>query len=374
MGEQELGPNWESIAEDIRDGMAILLLGPDAFKLHNVEPDPEKMDLHEITFKELCRDRIEKNKEISLKSIYKPDNFFLFQDNNSKKKAKRIVSSLAKDMKWRPDEDLLTKICEIPFSVIISVNPDLYLHEYFGRYDIQYQHDYFSFLDNKTEKVLEEPSIRYPLIYNLCGSVEEPNSLILDYYDLFRLMRNLLGEIKFSQKLKFKLKNATTYIFLGFQFDRWYSQMMLYYLNMLDNDFDNSSNNYSMFSQTTSDDNLQFIIKQFNIQYIGTDKSDFDRLYATCQNKELLRTLLVNYSDKEIAVKMKVEADDLNGAFDILENCLSETEHQNGVIILRSRLRHWETQKRQKTMKDDDLNIERNQIRYAIIEFARFIK
>lgn len=68
---------------------------------------------------------------------------------------------------------------------------------------------------------------RIPMYYNLCGCVEKPSTLVLDYDDLFRLLEGMLGAPKLPEKLLARLKDTTSYLFLGFPFDRWHTQLML---------------------------------------------------------------------------------------------------------------------------------------------------
>lgn len=297
---QQSNPNWSAVADDIEDGAAVLLLGPDIMLLHNTAPSPKESEPIEILQRDLFLQRIQENPEIAY-NFYTREQFFLFKDSKSKKKAKRSVCALTRDSQWRPDLEFLEHISALQFPIIISVNPDTYLRETFESYGIQHQYDYYSVQENKPERIFEAPSAANPILYNLFGSTEDANSLVLDYYDLFQLIKNLLSETQFPQKLKFALKNATTYIFLGFQFDHWYAQMILHFLNMLDNEFDNSSSNYSMLSEVAEDETLKFVVQQFNVKHIGADRSDFDSLFEECSQRKLLRRLPNPYSERTTA-------------------------------------------------------------------------
>lgn len=365
MIDQQSTPNWSTIADDIEDGVAVLLLGPDVMLLHNTAPNPVAGEPIEILQRDLYLQRIRQNPEVAY-NFYNREQFFLFKDSNSKKKAKRSVCAITHDPKWRPDQELLERVAAMQFPIVISVNPDTHLHETFECYGIQHQYDYYSVQENKTERVFEAPTSANPILYNLCGSTEDANSLVLDYHDLFKLIKNLLSETQFPQKLKYALKNATTYIFLGFQFDRWYAQVMLHYLNMLDNEFDNSSSNYSMFSEVAEDETLKFIVQQFNVKHIGANRADFDALFEECRHRNLLRKLPNPYSERATAVRLKAAADDLTGALALF----AQYTESNEVTMLQGRLSHWKQESTQNTLAPDELDRQRNQLRYAILELA----
>ncbi len=362
---QQSKPNWSGIADDIEDGAAVLLLGPDVMLLHNTAPNPAEGEPMEILQRDLYQQRIQQNTEIAY-NFYTREQFFLFKDSNSKKKAKRSVCALTRDAQWRPDPVLLERIAAMQFPIVISVNPDIHLRATFERYGIPHQYDYYSGQENKPERIFEEPTAANPILYNLFGSTEDANSLVLDYHDLFQLIKNLLKETQFPQKLKFALKNATTYIFLGFQFDRWYAQMVLHYLNMLDNEFDNSSSNYSMFSEVAEDETLKFVVQQFNVKHIGADRADFDALFEECRHRNLLRKLPNPYSERATAIRLKAAADDLTGALALL----AQYAESNEVTMLQGRMSHWKQELTQNALAPDELNRQRNQLRYAILELA----
>jgi len=362
-------PDWAAIADDIEDGAAVLLIGPDILFLRNTAPSAASDAPSEMLYRDLCLQRIRQNAEVA-HSFYDREQFFLFKDSNSKKKAKRIACALARDAQWRPDSELLERIVALQFPVIVSANPDTYLRETFERYGIRHQYDYYSVQENKMERTFEDPTMAHPILYNLCGSTEDANSLVLDYHDLFKFIKNLLSETKFPQKLKYALKNATTFVFLGFQFDRWHAQMMLHFLNMLDGEFDNSSNNYSIVSQLEEPETQRFMAEQFNVRYIGADRADFETLYNTCRQRNLLRKLPNPYSERATAVRMKIAADDLHGALALLAQPEASLTDANVVTLLQGRLSQWQQVRDQNTLSPDDLNRQRSQIRYAILELA----
>ena len=70
--------------------------------------------------------------------------------------------------------------------------PDKLVADTFAKYRVPLQFDYFS-ANNKEEKYkIQKPDAYNPLLYNLCGSVEDEESLILDYDDLFLQIQALL--------------------------------------------------------------------------------------------------------------------------------------------------------------------------------------
>ena len=195
--------NWDAILKDIELGQAVLLIG------QGVQADAQA-HLH-TTLKATLAER--------LLYFYRHDGLFLFQDSLAKTDARREAASIFNDT--RPEDALLKKIGEMPFSLMVSANPDKALCALFAQYHLKLQFDYLSSNPSKAvEYAVERPSVEKPLLYNLCGSIEDQESLILDYDDLFKLFKTLLADLKIPEyQVRIPLKKATTFIFLSEKFE-----------------------------------------------------------------------------------------------------------------------------------------------------------
>ena len=87
-------------------------------------------------------------------------------------------------------DDLYRKMSQIPFPLIISLNPDNTLSGCFRDLGITNVFDFF--IKGKKNKINKVPSIDNPYLFNLLGNYTEPESLILTYDDLFEYLRNIL--------------------------------------------------------------------------------------------------------------------------------------------------------------------------------------
>ena len=63
---------------------------------------------------------------------------------------------------------------------------------------------------------------------------------------------------------------------------------------------------------------------------------------------------------------MKVADDDLTGALTLL----AQYSESNDITILQGRLSHWKQVSTRNILAPDELNRQRNQLRYAILELA----
>ena len=372
---QESAVNWDSVAKSIADGEAVLVLGPDSIPFYPAGAEAMQHPGNELTFSQLSREYIRNNPEVTINYYYEKDNLFLFRDEMSKKAARKAVRDAARDKQWLPDEELLRQIVSVPFPVILSLSPDRTVYEAFMRYSrVTPQFDFCSPYNNsKTQdKIVSEPSASNPLIYNLCGNIfEKLDSPVLDFFDLFQLLIKLLGNSdEIPVWLGRKLKEADTYILMGFQLERWYFQMFLHYINWLDNNaYTNSNQNFSILSKV-SDDSAEFILNQFNLKHIAPNRSDFDALCEACKRAGVLREVLSAASPLETQARVLIEQSKLDEAMDLIEAHIGGAESRVDLPHLRARYNNWKANYHAQLEDPRQLQTEINKIRYALLTYA----
>lgn len=295
--------DWDDLLHDIEEQNAVLVLGRGFLPTAHTELG--------IRLQEKLKDK--------LLHIYEREGFFLFSDSVAKTIAQKETARFYK--KCSLEEDVLKKIIQLPFPLIVSANPDKLLLDTFSEYRIPAQFDYFSSQFKTQEYKIERPDRDKPLIYNLCGSIEDRESLILDYDDLFQMLKVMLGDTKIPNEVRLPLLKTTTYVFLGFNFERWYTQLFLRYLNMDESRFSNRSSNYVLKTSFKNDDAEEFFLQQFNVKYIGADWDFFHELYDRFSKKfpQKLRQIAEPYSPTTRTIIQLVEKSDYRAAFRLMK-------------------------------------------------------
>ena len=349
--------NWDDLLKNIREQRAVLLLG------HNFLPGTR--DQLNATFSEKT--------DVDLQHYYMRDGLFLFRDSESKTNAQEVASGFYQN--HPPKEEMLRKIVEMPFRLMVSSNPDKFLVDEFARYRQNLQFDYFSSNNKEHEYELERPSIENPLLYNVCGSVEDPESLILDYDDLYKMLRDLLTDLKVPNEIRLPLQKTTTYFFLGFHFERWYTQLLLRYLNMADDQFTNRSRNYVLNTTFMDPEMERFFLQQFNIKYIGADWSFFEELHRRFSEKypEHLRKLVDELSPTATTISQLVAKGEFGTAFTLL-NSFSEqldSDDQMLLTVTQSAYSAYLEHKKDGTVEKHLLDNELARVRKNILELSK---
>jgi hypothetical protein len=273
----------DKLIEDIANGKAVLLIGQEIF------PGGWHDKLNEYLKKKFKDDFYYNQK----------DGLFFFK-NDLKLEAQEETINFFEEL--QKDDEIYKKIIEIPFKIMISANPDKYLVNAFDSCffepHIDLQFDYLKFTEAGPEYEgkyqISEPEVNKPLLYNLLGSVEDESSLVLEYSDLFNLVKTLLQD-KIPVSLRNPLRNIKTYIIIGFKFEIWYNQFFIKYLQNLKNE--DISRSYVLNTNLDDDkDSIDYLVNLFKIKYVGLDTDGFIKLHKRFKAKYNDKIRKVNHS------------------------------------------------------------------------------
>ncbi len=352
--------DWDDILEDIAEQKAVLLLG------HNFLPGAQEQ-LH-AALNDKLGDK--------LQHFHGRDGLFLFRDGgDTKTTAQQVAARIYRN--YVPDEVILKKIAEMPFRLMVSANPDKFLPDTFAQYKLRLQFDYFSSNHKEQDYKVVRPTEENPLLYNLCGSVEDQESLILDYDDLFKMLKTLLADLKIPNEIRLPLMKATTYIFVGFHFERWYTQLFLRYLNMNDNRFSNKSRNYVLKTTFQDTDMERFFLQQFNVRYIGADWTFFEELHRRFAEKypAKMRRLIDQLSPTAAAVSQLVARGEYASAISMLNLFKSQlyADEQIQLIATEADYNRYLADKDGGAVLTEHLNVNLAKVRNNILDLAKKI-
>jgi len=349
-----ISPNWKPILNDLEKERAVLLIGPD-FLPHQGES--VAADFHAHLAEHLAD---------TTTHFFARDGLFLFDNAVSKMDAQTEAEIFYN--KLPVDESVLTPIAELPFPLVISVNPDLTLPHFYSKRQLNFQFDYFSSKDKATPGNISKPTAASPLIYNLCGSIEDYQSLVLDFDDMFELLKNLLGDFGVPKPVSDILVNATTYIFIGFQFDKWYTQLLLRYLNKNRDRFSNAKKNYATKTVISDADTMVFFQQQFNLTIYGGDWQFLHDLHREFAGAKKIRALLYPISDHAALVRRLVQFNNIEGALERLEIF---PEYSDEVTMHKASYYEWQTASRERTATQENLDVKIARVRKAILDLIQ---
>jgi hypothetical protein len=215
---RDLDQIYQTIARHITadKGQCVLILGPELAV--NKEGVAYKVAMHNML------------PEGSKSKYLEPDNLFYFHDPFD---AEKVLPKVIDFYNEAGDQALLRLISRIKFPLIINVCSDKALNSKYTDLRIKFEEGYFT-KDSKLEfNNLPFPSKKLPVIYNIFGSVELDNSIILTHNKLYETIQYLLPENTMPDQIELFLRGtAKSYVFLGFKFDSWYYQLICHKLKI----------------------------------------------------------------------------------------------------------------------------------------------
>lgn len=356
-----LQPNWKPILNDLEKERAVLLIGPD-FLPHDGESIATDFFGH---LREHLSDQAT--------HFFARDGLFLFDNAVSKMDAQTEAEAFYNTLPT--DEKLLRPLAELPFPLIVSVNPDLALPQFFSKRQLNFQFDYFSTKDKATPGNISKPTAASPLIYNLCGSIEDYQSLVLDFDDMFELLKNLLGDFGVPKPVNDVLVNATTYIFIGFQFDKWYTQLLLRYLNKNRDRFSNAKKNYATNTVISDENTKVFFQQQFNLTIYGGEWQFLHQLHTEYAATKKIRPLLNPISDRAALVRRLVQFNNIEGALERLEEYAADFSNtdRDEVTMYKATYYAWLNEHRDRTTTQENLDIKIARVRKGILDLIQLL-
>jgi len=344
---------------DIKAGKCALILGPEIFYA-------EDQPLHAF-----IKNRLLEKYPDQIAAYYERDGFFLLRNPDDKPEMQDEVQYLYRTI--QPDRHLLIKLIEIPFSLILSVNPDTWLRDLSFEYGLPNR---FAWFNARKQEEFLMPDVgdansaalreRIPQYYNLCGCIDDPATLVLDYDDLFRLLEGMLGAPKLPEKMLARLKDTTSYLFLGFQFDRWHTQLLLRLL-----DVKNAARRFALQSPVPADEGTEaFLLNQFRIKFLGNEEKLIDKIHETFEIEGFLRPLAKLINPRRLTITDNLQKGNLAEAISRLLEVSRGTAAENHALLLSARYNNWQSEKNKGTHDSRDLFLQYNQITDGVLNLV----
>lgn len=339
------------VADEIERKTCALLVGPDLFRLDG-RPLNQAM-----------RDSLAAKYGAYIEHYYEQQGLFKFKHEAGKKlvtqKAVREFYEAA-----TPDEELLKKIASIPFHLILSINPDTYLSDTFLKYGIRHQFHYF--LGNHREVKPVEPPAELPLIYNLTGTKDKYDSLVLDYDDLYDYFKSVFGPPGLPQHLHLALNECSSFLFLGFQLDKWYTQLFVRWVS----DVKGARRYANTWNGSAKDpETEQFIQKHINI-YL-TEKDSFgvlDDLYRIFQDNGTLRLLSPSASPNTVGIRRRVQNGEMQKALEEFNALSGSVGEQNAATLFLSEYNDLVEKKSKYALNSEEFEEHLRKLKFRLLE------
>ncbi len=342
--------------EKIRQEKCVLLVGPEFNVL-----EENGLSCQQALLKQLD---IPNNDNIY--RYYPDDEFFLFDEAYKRTLICHQIKSFYQGIQPNTIHRMLA---EIPFHIYLSVTPDSLLSKAFDEADFSAQSGYYK--RNKDPQLIKTPSKKNPLIYNLFGSVESEESIILTHDDLYDYFKSIFAQRSMPEKLKIHLQEVKNFIFLGVPFDKWYMQLVLRELEIHNRqyEFTRFAANQSMTEELTT-----FCLDQFRINFISQNIEGFVRALHAQFSPEELRQPFSEGRDQLDKVRQLIRNAELEAAIDLMGDLVEDTELEDDVLHLAGRYRKYKKRVVKGVLSFENQQITENQLTEALMELIEEAK
>lgn len=356
--------DWNFIISTIKNEKCILFIGPELLK------DEQGNTVENQLAKFL---KVKTNPDIL--NFYEKDGLFLFT-NGTKKTTSYYKIKEFYSQSFSNSETILKELAKIPFHFIISITPDKKCHETFESLGFKSNFKFY-WKNQKTDHSIGKPTIKKPIIYNMFGSIDSQDSMILTHDDLFDYFESIFKESSMPEKLKINLKEADNFIFLGLDFEKWYMQLLLRILYLHNDKYEFMR--YAA-NQTVNEDLKSFCFQQFKIEFIPTQIKEFvSELVTQCENVGIIREVEKEQSSLIDLYKKWLSQDKidevLNGIREFFEG-LGDMGKEliDDIDLITNRYRRLNRKINSGIMDTRDIEVESNKIRVALIELLNEAK
>jgi len=261
--------NWTFLIEAIKDGGCVLFIGQD------ISCDESGNSIHEKFYEDL-------EKEFNIEYLSDEGFFAPFEGNKIIYRVKKFYKQVFHQQNIIGN-DMLMRLAEIPLSLIISFTPDNAMHRVFQEFEINHQYRY----NDGTSLEIEKPTKDNPLVYNIFGEAEKYEFIYtLDqFYEFY-------NKFKIHPEVKKKLQDATHYLFVGFDFNKWYNRLLLLLLDIRKT----KRENHAIETIITKDD---FKLRQ-NISIKNIANKQFDITFVSDNYYQFINKLLYQAKQENI--------------------------------------------------------------------------
>lgn len=351
--------DWLAITSTIEAGKCIVIVGPEVFT------DDQGRSLAEQISDKLS---LPKNPNIT----EYPDGLYYCKNRQERSKFCIRLENFYQQHFSQADA-IHDKLAQIPFHLMLSLTPDKKLFESVHEVDPRTEHDFYYKMRPPSKEDFV-PKASQPMVYNMFGSIEQHESMVLTHTDLFSYFESVFGSNSMAETLKLQISKARNLIFLGVRFDRWYMQLILRILYLHTNeDLLRYATNLS------PDNNIRELAREhFRITIISDDIGEFvEALYQRCKGKGMLKVAgqidnqqvireLRSRIDQELADDNLEEAIDY--IFDFIDqlDLLNPDSHRDELTSLDAKGRRLKRKRKKGTISEDDFGVSWAQLREDI--------
>ncbi len=334
--------NWTDLARSIQKGRAILVLGPNAVTMMH---HGQRVSLQTLLSSHLADALQRRNPSLpiienpSLPYLAKTleDTIFVqerqkkssFSEENARSALYGYIAEFYEQYAFT-DFPVYRQLAKMPFHFMVETGHAPYLEQALdneNKFDTKCFYYHYANPTHNNSIKFEDKDIRpdAPLIYQLFGSVEQPDSMIVTERDQLAFLDAILQQentagIPNNVAIHFtsvKDKNATqqfekTFVFLGFDFNEWHLRLIMHLIGR----YQRQKETYALQNPTDIGELTRFFYSNnFDVRFVDTPAEQFlEEIHAAILQPETETTptsaklkVFLMYAPEDEAVKTALD-------------------------------------------------------------------
>jgi hypothetical protein len=315
---------YQNIARKVKEGSCVLFLGPAALAAKDKDGTWQPItDLCARYLAEKYKVELGDHNDVNLPyvaSLVRIQN--RSTDNVLQEEVAKFYTDLADVCELHPALEQLT---DLKFRIVINTTPDNFITRLYDQIAQAYHADFYNWYKPNAALNFDFEKDSRVVIYNLLGSYQKPESLVLTYKQQLGYIKKIVGEQQ-NERIPDALTNAFKdfrhHLFLGFDFEDWALRLLL------DTLYKNVRDNVQPYSFSTKDerpaeaDTRVFFQGEFGMQFPKDSLENFvENLVSEYQKLDSPAASNANQTPKAKVLVLYNEAADQDG-FELLNKHL----------------------------------------------------
>ncbi len=315
---------YQNIARKVKEGSCVLFLGPAALAAKDKDGTWQPItDLCARHLAEKYKVELGDHQDVNLPyvaSLVRIQN--RSTDNVLQEEVAKFYTDLADTCELHPALEQLT---DLKFRIVINTTPDNFITRLYDQIAQAYHADFYNWYKPNAALHFDFEKDSRVVIYNLLGSYQKPESLVLTYKQQLGYIKKIVGEQQ-NERIPDALTNAFKdfrhHLFLGFDFEDWALRLLL------DTLYKNVRENVQPYSFSTKDerpaeaDTKVFFQGEFGMQFPKDSLENFvENLVSEYQKLDSPAASSTNQAPKAKVLVLYNEAADQDG-FELLNKHL----------------------------------------------------
>lgn len=220
---------YQNIARKVKEGSCVLFLGPAALSAKDKQGNWQPLtDLCALHLADKYKIELGKGEDCNLPyvcSLLRIQN--RSTENVLQEEVARFYSDIADKCELHP---MLEQLTDLKFRIVINTTPDNFITKLYDQIAQPYHADYYNWYKPTAGFQFDFDKDSRVVIYNLLGTYQKPESLVLTYKQQLSYIKKIVGEQQ-NERIPDALTNAFKdfrhHLFLGFDFGDWALRLML---------------------------------------------------------------------------------------------------------------------------------------------------